>query len=180
MRAIARMLERLSSTLNSLALWGAVIAVVIMTLSATYQVVARYVFFSPPIWTEELARYAMVWAGLLGASASFRANADPVLFPARRDLTGRSGLAFAIIRAVGVIVFITPILYYSFLGPNQNPLRSYVMRSFDRNAELLGVSMFFFAVAIPVAYTLIATHLIADIANRLAELGESSPKRSAQ
>ena len=30
------------------------------------QVVARYVFSEPPGWTEEGARYAMVWSGLLG------------------------------------------------------------------------------------------------------------------
>jgi len=176
MRAIAAALESLSAFLNRIALAGAMLAVVVMTLSAAYQVIARYLFFSPPIWTEELARYAMVWAGLLGASAAFRAHTDPVLFPARLHLAGAAGLAWALARYAGVMLFVVPILYYSFMGPNYNPLRSYIMRSFDRDAELLGVSMFYFAVAIPVAFTLIVIHMLADLAGRLShypDLAES-------
>ena len=168
MRAIAGILDKLSASLNRIALAGAMLAVVVMTLSAAYQVVARYLFFSPPIWTEELARYAMVWAGLLGASAAFRARTDPVLFPARQSLGGAAGLAWTLARCAGVTLFIVPILYYSFMGPNYNPLRSYIMRSLDRDAELLGVSMFYFAIAIPIAFALIAIHMLADLAGRLS------------
>ena len=39
----------------------------------------RYVFSSPPVWTEDVARYAMVWTGLLGATLSFKTRSDAVL-----------------------------------------------------------------------------------------------------
>ena len=42
---------------------------VLMVVLIGVQVVARYVWAAPPGWTEEGARYAMVWAGLLGATA---------------------------------------------------------------------------------------------------------------
>ena len=82
----------MSATLNRVALWGAVIAVAVMALSASWQVVARYVLDAPPVWTEELARRAMVWAGMLGASCAFRAKSDPTLFPKMRDVKDRMGV----------------------------------------------------------------------------------------
>jgi len=170
MRAVATILDRISAGLNRLAIWGAGAAVVVMTFSALYQVVARYIFSSPPIWTEELARYAMVWAGLLGASVAFRAAADPVLFPGGRSVPGGLGIALTLLRAAGVAIFVAPILYYSFFGP----LSGYLARTFSRDAEMLGVSMIWFAVAIPIAFSLILLHLLADLATRFANGGKAA------
>ena len=38
------------------------------------QVIARYVFESPLIWSEEVARYLFVWIVLIGAAAAVRSN----------------------------------------------------------------------------------------------------------
>lgn len=47
----------------------AVLVVGIATLAGTVflQVVARYLFQSPPFWTEELARFVLIWLTFLGA-----------------------------------------------------------------------------------------------------------------
>jgi len=167
MRAAARSLDRLSARLNSVALWGAVLAVVVMVLAAGWQVVARYVLDSPPVWTEEAARRAMVWAGMLGASAAFRAKADPTLFPAMRDVAGRAGAVLALVRAVGVIAFAVPVLWFCLFGPNMTMARGFLGRSLDRTAEMIPVSMIFFTAAVPIAFVLILIHLAADLALRL-------------
>ena len=65
MRALALNLDKLSAALNKIALWGAVLAVLVMVFAASWQVFARYLLDAPPVWTEELARRAMVWAGML-------------------------------------------------------------------------------------------------------------------
>jgi len=44
----------------------------IMVLVVFLQVVARYVFNSPPSWTEELARYCQVWIVILTSSVCIR------------------------------------------------------------------------------------------------------------
>ena len=163
---IARAIVLVSSVLNRIALWGAVIAVGVMVGAALWQVVARYIFASPPIWTEELARYAMVWAGMLGASCAFHAVADPVLFPGALHRTGGKGLIAAIGRAVAVAVFAGPVLWFCFIGPNGSFARGFIARSFARNAEMLGVPMFWIAVAIPIAFSLICLHALAGIAAR--------------
>ena len=44
----------------------------LMVLVVFFQVVARYVFNSPPSWTEELARYCQVWIVILTSSVCIR------------------------------------------------------------------------------------------------------------
>ncbi len=170
MRAAAATLDRLSAGLDRIALWGAVAAVGVMVAAAIWQVVARYVFSAPPIWTEELARHSMVWAGMLGASSAYRASADPVLFAGARDAGGAAGLALALVRGTGVILLAVPVLYYSFIGPSGGFTRGFLARSAQRDAEMIDLSMVWFTVAVPVAFTLILIHLLAEIATRAASL----------
>ena len=168
MRPLARQLGRLSAALNSTALWGAILALLVMVFAASWQVVARYVFEAPPIWTEELARRAMVWTGMLGASCAFYAGTDPTLFPAMRLRRGGPGLALAVIRACGVLAFAIPILWYSVFDSRMNAVRGFLGRSLARQAEMLDVSMVWFTAAVPLAFLLILIHLIARLALRVS------------
>ncbi len=166
MTALALRLDALSGWLDSIALKGAVLAILVMVGAAIWQVVARYIFFAPPVWTEELARYSMVWAGMLGASSAFRAVADPTLFPAMRDIAGRLGLFLAVVRACGVLLFAVPVLYYCLQGPKGGFARGFLMRSSARDADMIDISMLWFTAAVPIAFTLILIHLTADLAMR--------------
>lgn len=168
MKATALFLDRLSRALNSIALWGAILAVAVMVAAAGWQVIARYLLSAPPIWTEELARYAMVWAGLLGASCAFRAKADPALFPGMASIGGGAGMALSAIRATAVVLFVTPVIYYSLFGPGFNTARGYIVRLTGRSAETMDLPMVAFGVAIPIAFILIVLHLVAAMAMRIA------------
>jgi len=167
MQRFAQRLNRLSAGLNSIALWGAVLAVLVMVFAASWQVVARYVFEAPPVWTEELARRAMVWTGMLGASCAFYASTDPTLFPAMRHRRGGPGTALAIIRAAGVLAFAIPILWYSVFNARMDAARGFLGRSMARQAEMLDVSMIWFTAAVPLAFVLILVHLSARLALRI-------------
>ncbi|PHR21062.1 MAG: hypothetical protein COA37_14340 [Hoeflea sp.] len=168
MQRFAQWLTRLSAGLNSIALWGAVLALLMMVFAASWQVVARYVFEAPPIWTEELARRAMVWTGMLGASCAFYAGTDPTLFPAMRLRGGGTGLALALIRACGVLAFAIPILWYSVFNARMDPARGFLGRSLARQAEMLDISMVWFTAAVPIAFLLILVHLGARLALRFS------------
>lgn len=179
MRALADILDRVSTALNRVALGGAVLSILILVLVAGWQVVARYVLDQPPPWTEELARYAMVWAGVLGASCAFRAGVDPSLFPGQREKRGQMGNLWAIIRAVGALAFATPILWYSVMGLNMNPGRSYIARLAGRQADTMDVPMVVFGIAIPVAFTLIIIHALAGLTAHFSG-HEQAPDADAQ
>lgn len=44
----------------------------IMVVAVTWQVVSRYVLGNPSSWTEELARFLLIWIGLFGGSLAYR------------------------------------------------------------------------------------------------------------
>ncbi|MDO9526996.1 MAG: TRAP transporter small permease subunit [Gemmobacter sp.] len=173
MRAVAITLDRLSVWLYRIALTGAVIAVLVMAFSAMWQVIARYALSAPPVWTEEAARRAMVWAGMLGASCAFRARLDPTLFPGMVAIQGRLGLVLALIRGVGVALFALPVLWYSLFGPNMTFARGFLGRSLERTAEMIPVQMIWFTAAVPIAFALILLHMLAGLAMRLASLPQA-------
>lgn len=54
-------------------LLAAMLAVLVAAL--VWQVVGRYVFSRAPAWSEELARFLMVWITMLGAGVALRARA---------------------------------------------------------------------------------------------------------
>lgn len=175
MRAVTG-LVRFSDVLNRVALAGAVIALVVMAGSAFYQVIARYIFDAPPIWTEELARRAMVWAGMLGASVAFHERSDPTLFPGIARKTGGIGRVLAVVRATGVTIFAVPVLFYSVFGANWALSRGFLGRSLGREAEMLGVPMIWFTAAVPVAFLIIVVHTAASLTLHLAT-GAPPPDR---
>lgn len=68
--AVAR-IDRLIGTVETVALG---LLVVIMTLVTLNQVVSRYVFDAPLVWSEEAARYLFIWVALIGAAAAVRSG----------------------------------------------------------------------------------------------------------
>ena len=70
-------LEKLSFTINAWVeylLFGFGFG---MTVVVAVQVLFRYVFNQSLFWSEELARYLLVWLSFLGASVAYRRKAHP-------------------------------------------------------------------------------------------------------
>lgn len=61
---IARLYAALIATINALM----VVFFVLLVGAVFLQVVARYIFSAPPFWTEELARYLLIWITFVGAA----------------------------------------------------------------------------------------------------------------
>lgn len=125
------------------------------------QVVARYIFDSPPGWTEEMARYCMIWFGLLGATISFKSRSDlHILKPPTTRFAfihrGATG-----VRAVAIILFLAPILWYSLIGPDFEWQRSFLYRHSLMQAESIEMSTLLIAIVVPVFITVIFVHLLA-------------------
>lgn len=110
-------------------------ALALMSALVIYQVGARYLFDSPPSWTEELARYLQVWLVLLAAPVCLRRGMHLAVdllspkLPPRLGTALRTGilllvgfyglaLAFHSIRLLGVAALQTsPALGVSMLWP---------------------------------------------------------------
>ncbi len=152
----------LSSALYRVAQSVAVFAVFGMFITVMIQVVARYVFSSPPIWTEDAARYMMVWTGLLGATLSFKTRSDAVLldsvFPKRPNILG---LIAEAIQSAAVLTFILPVIYFCFIGLRGGFAKGYLARQAGLTADTLGIPMAWIAVIVPIAMITILIHLVA-------------------
>ncbi len=152
-----------SNALHGLARRVAVLAVAGMFITVMIQVVARYVFSSPPIWTEDVARYMMVWTGLLGATLSFKTRSDAILmqsvFPPRPALLG---LLAETIRSAAVLAFILPVIWFCFFGLRGGLAKGYLGRQAGLTMDTLGIAMVWVAVIVPIAAIIIVVHLAAQ------------------
>ena len=140
----------------------AVFAVCLMFMTVVVQIIARYFFSSPPIWTEDVARYAMVWTGLLGATLSFKTQSDAVLmqsvFPEPPHILAVFAKA---IQSAAVLTFILPVIYFCFIGLKGGFAKGYLARQSGLTADTLGIPMVWISVAVPVSMIIILIHLVA-------------------
>jgi TRAP-type C4-dicarboxylate transport system permease small subunit len=91
-----RILEALSRACNGIAKLLLVAMSAVMTVVILLQVFLRYVMKASLPWSEELARYLMVWIGLMGASLALHEGrhvgvtlvVDRTRGPLRKILTG--------------------------------------------------------------------------------------------
>lgn len=67
-------LNTLKTTLDKVILILCGVAIISLVITVTWQVFSRYVLNDPSSFTDELARYTMIWFGLLGASYLFGKN----------------------------------------------------------------------------------------------------------
>ncbi len=69
------MLKKMNSFLEAVS----VVFFSVMTLMVLYQILMRKVFNASPAWTEELARYAMIWSTLLACAVLLRERSHIML-----------------------------------------------------------------------------------------------------
>jgi len=167
--SIAKTLPRLSAGINRVC-WVTAGAFMLAMLAAVgLQVVARYVFFSPPSWTEELARYCMIWGGYLGATVSFyrredpvlmgRKRVDPVLMGRKRVDAGPLSIFYLLVRNGAVALFLVPIVYWS-------PV--IIRHHMSRETESMELISGYVMLIIPVFAVIVLVHVVARVVEALA------------
>jgi TRAP-type C4-dicarboxylate transport system permease small subunit len=110
MNRLLRTLGRISAALDKAAVLVAKSGILVMVVCISIQIIARYVLSEPPAWTEELARYAMIWAGLAGATIACRRRLDPTLVNAALLKRKSHRTLSRWVEAVAILVFCIPVL----------------------------------------------------------------------
>ena len=149
-----RAINRISELLDKFCRMTSIGFLSLMIVLVLLQVVARYIFQAAPVWTAEGARYCMIWGGLLGATAAFRADSDPRLF--HPPTSGpRIWIFFSFwIRVFAGVLFLGPVLYHS---------DRFLSRGLHRTTEALEIPMAWVTVAVPLAVVIICIHILAKI-----------------
>ena len=61
-------IENLKSKIDTALAWTVIVVMAVLVIDVLWQVFTRFVLRDPSSFTEELARYLLIWVGLLGAS----------------------------------------------------------------------------------------------------------------
>lgn len=88
---------------------------IVMTIVMFSQVIARYVLQAPLSWSEELARFLMMWLAMLSAAYAFRVNAHFALQIVVTRLPEKLQRAVALMVHSTVALFFAVLLYYSII-----------------------------------------------------------------
>jgi C4-dicarboxylate transporter DctQ subunit len=134
-------------------------AAFIVTIVTT-EVILRYVFKHSLIFTEELARYLMVWIVFLGSALAVRDEAHIRINILVKRLNPTLGKAARLLAHGLVLIFLVIIAVEGFrILPGQ--LRQMCIT--------INVSLFYFYLAIPVGAILMIVYLLPVIRATLAE-----------
>lgn len=146
-----RALNQASNTLDRFCIRAAMGFFSAMLVLVLFQILARYIFRAAPVWTEEAARYCMVWGGLLGATAAFKSDKDPRLIQPPRTGTKFWIISATWLRSLATVIFLGPVLYYS---------DRFLVRTWNRTSDALEIPLMWVTLAVPVTVAIIFFHLL--------------------
>lgn len=84
------MLERAKKRVDKILEWVLIILVAVNVLNVLWQVFTRFVLKDSSSFTEELARYLLIWVGLLGASYAAGKKMHLAIDVVLRSLAGKA------------------------------------------------------------------------------------------
>ena len=141
-----------------------------LVFAVSWQVVSRYIFTSPSSWTEEVARFLLIWVGVLGAAYAFRTGVHLGLDVLPKKLSGVSAQILKLFILLTVIIFSVAVLV---IGGGNLVVLTWELKQYS---AVLGLPIAYVYSIIPVAGFLICFYAMA------AAMGEelTSPEDSAQ
>ncbi|SFR65955.1 TRAP transporter small permease [Maribacter stanieri] len=131
----------------------------IMVINVLWQVFTRYVTGNPSSFTDELARYLMIWIGVLGAAYVSGRNLHVAIdiLPLRQNKKTQKRLK--VIVTVLIILFV---LFAFVIGGSRLVYISYVL---GQQSPALQVPLALVYIIIPISGLLIMYYKISDLKN---------------
>lgn len=147
-----------------------IILMVALVVAVSWQVVSRYIFSAPSSWTEEVARFLLIWVGVLGAAYAFRTGVHLGLDVLPKKLSGAAAQALKLFILFMVSAFAIAVLVIGGGGLVQ------LTWELKQYSAVLGLPIAFIYSVIPVSGVLICLYALA------AAMGEelTEPEESAQ
>lgn len=104
------MLEKIKANIDLVLKWMLVVIMASMTINVLWQVFSRFILQNPSSFTEELARYMLIWLGILGAAyvAGQKMHLAIDLLPTK--LTGKSKAYLEIFINIVIFIFAVTVL----------------------------------------------------------------------
>lgn len=151
---------RLRQTIDKILANFLVIIMAIMVLNVLWQVASRFILGSPSSFTDELARYLMIWVGILGAAYVSGKNLHVAIDVLPSRLSEKAQKQLKLIVRILVILFC---LGAMVIGGSRLVFITHVL---DQNSPALQVPLSVVYVVIPISGLLIIYYKISDILKR--------------
>lgn len=145
------------------------LTLLILTLTGVF---FRYLLVSPLAWSEELARYLLIWLSLLGAGVVTRRREEVRLTAVVRHFPPEARLLTELTLRALVVVFLSVIFYYS--------LRMLVSVSSQARATTLPVTMTWAHGSLAVGFLLIALQSLVLVAQDIHHLKSAAGRNQRQ
>lgn len=126
-----------------------------LVCAVLWQVGSRYLFASPSSWTEEVARFLLIWISLLGAVYAFRTGMHLGLDVLPKKLSGGPARMLKVFTLFMVLLFSTTALV---IGGVSLVSLTWELRQYS---AVLGVPMAFVYTVIPLSGSLICFYALA-------------------
>jgi TRAP-type C4-dicarboxylate transport system permease small subunit len=159
MAGITRFLTRLCdwlwrAAMALLVVFGAVMSVIVML-----QIIFRFVIYIPLPWSEELARYLMIWTGMVGSFVALREGRHIGVTLVVDRLPPR------VAAGVAVFVQVLTILFLVILAKQGLAL---ALINLNQLSPAMRIPMFFPYLAVPVGAALMIIELAAGVLQDIA------------
>ena len=134
-----------------------VIIMAVMVLNVLWQVASRFILGSPSSFTDELARYLMIWVGILGAAYVSGRNMHVAIDVLPTRLNKKAQVRLMLIVRILIILFC---LLTMVIGGSRLVYITYVL---GQNSPALQVPLAAVYMVIPISGLLIIYYKFSDI-----------------
>lgn len=132
-------------------------------LSVCWQVFSRYILSSPSSFTDELARYLLIWIGLLGGAYAAGKNMHLSIDLLPSKLNGKSKQRLQLVIHAIVIVFVLSTLV---IGGTR---LVYITYSLGQTSAAMQIPLAYVYIILPISGLLIIFYKIRDIGITISE-----------
>ncbi len=160
-------MDKLKQIIDKALAWIVIVVMAVLVIDVLWQVFTRFVLRDPSSFTEELARYLMIWVGLLGASyaAGKRMHLAVDLLPTK--LTGRRK------HYLGIVIEGFTLLFAVFVLVVGGVRLVWVMLYLGQTSPALQIPLGVVYLAVPVSGLFITFYAVFFIGEQLQALREA-------
>ncbi|UII23324.1 TRAP transporter small permease [Fulvivirga ligni] len=130
---------------------------VVMVLDVLWQIFSRYILVSPSSFTDELARYLLIWIGVLGAAYASGQGSHLAINLLSDKLNDKQQIRLKIIQNILIIIFA---LAAMIIGGGRLVYITYVL---SQNSPALNIPLSLIYAVIPVSGLLILIYKVLEI-----------------
>jgi len=160
-------MTKLKEIIDKALAWIVIVVMAVLVIDVLWQVFTRFILRDPSSFTEELARYLMIWVGLLGAgyAAGKRMHLAVDLLPMK--MTGRRK------HYLGLVIEGFTLIFAVFVLVIGGTRLVWVMLFLGQTSPALQVPLGYVYLAVPVSGLFIAFYAVFFITEQLQALRET-------